>query len=498
MFLIRIARRSRQEDSGSALVAVIGVMVIGLILTTLAMSSVVHGLGFTTSTRAGVQSQAAAEAGLAAARAGLYPDPVSHLNTCASQPTPGRYVSASDPIFTAVVEHYDAGPDWISGCPGAATTQVRVISTGTALARGVAGQAAGDSSRVEGVFAWVRPTIEPSGPAIYLYKGGEIESNSSLDLTEGTEGGIVVPSGDLTCSNNNTVINGDVVVHGNLIFGGSCEVNGNAAVTGSATLYTGLVALDLTAASVSPIDWDPHVGGNYHPGGPVPGAPPWTEVGYVPAHWVDVLTGPFQQRTLTGSDCKFTTGNIGGVPGNPAQPVILNALGCVPNAASPPGATNSGVYSENNQTVSLTSDVVIFANRFNFDFNAVKFVSSTSALHRLWFITPDYGADSVPTCPVSAVTPHFQGDFTVGNNFEIGTNISALLYTPCAFNGVNGFEWRGQIYSGNYSHIKNNPSFTFVPMGAGGVNFETGTPTPPGAHYPHLGAVTSIRDLSIP
>jgi hypothetical protein len=498
MFLIRIAGRSRRDDRGSALVAVIGVMVIGLILTTVAMSSVVHGLGFTTSTRAGVQSQAAAEAGIASARAGLYPDPVSHLNTCASQPTPGWYVSTSDPKYTAVVEHYDTGPSWIPGCPGPSTTQVRVTSTGNAQARGVAGQAAGDSSRVEGVFAWVRPTIEPSGPGIYVYKGGEIESNSGLDLTEGTEGGLVVPSGDLTCSNNNTVINGDVVVHGNLIFGGSCRVNGNAAVTGSATLDTGFVALDLTAASVSPINWDPHVGGNYYPGGPVPEAPPWTEVGYVPADWVDVLTGPFAQRPLTGSECSFTTGNIGGVAGDPAKPVILNALGCVPNAAIAPSATNSGVRSGNNTTVSLTSDVVIFANRFNFDFNAVRFVSSSSALHRLWFITPDNSADSAPTCPIPAVAPHFQGDFTVGNNFEIGTNISALLYTPCAFNGVNGFKWRGQIYSGNYSRLKNNPSFTFVPMGAGGVNFETGTPTPPGTHYPHLGAVTSIRDLSIP
>ncbi|WP_035880983.1 hypothetical protein, partial [Cryobacterium sp. MLB-32] len=118
------------------------------------------------------------------------------------------------------------------------------------------------------------------------------------------------------------------------------------------------------------------------------------------------------------------------------------------------------------------------------------FSSSTSAVHTIWFITPDLLSNAQPTC--TALT---QGDFSVKNGFTINSPIDALLYTPCAFSGVNGFTWRGQIIAGNYSSAKNNPTFTFIPIGLPGVDLNTGGVTP-GVTTPQPGSVVSNREIN--
>ena len=483
MFLNRYVHHQRSDESGSALVVVVGVMAVGLILTALAMNSVVNGLGFTTATRAGVQSQGGAEAGLAAARAGLFPDATSHLNTCASQPTSGNYASLTSPgpIYDANVEQYDA-TGWHLGCPTAATTQVRVTSTGTAQARGVAGQSAGDTSKVEAVLKWIPPGTVPSGVGMYLYGGAAVEANSSLDLSESTSAGLMIKNGDLYCNKNGTVINGSVLVNGNLTFADKCSVNGSAWVASSATLGSGLIAHDLTAGSVSPNPPGTHVGGTYTQGGSLPVVPQWTDLAYTPTDWLDSTGSPFEVKPLAG--CALPNGTLGGTV--LGKPVIMNALACT-----------GGPTVTNNTTVKLTSDVVIFAQQFNWDVNSLVFQSATTAEHRVWFITPDYVADHTPSCQSTLASPNTQGNFTINNGFAIDAKISAFLYTPCAFDGKNGFTWHGQIYSGQYSYVENNPSFTFVPMGVAGADLGTGLSTSP-IPYPKPGAVVSIRDLSGP
>lgn len=483
MFLIRSARTRYSDESGSALVVVIGVMAVGLILTTLAMNSVVHGLGFTAATRAGVQSQGGAEAGLAEARAGLYPDATSHLNDCGTQPTAATYASPSGsvPDYSAKVEQYDA-TGWHSGCPTTSTTEIRVTSTGTAQSRGVAGQTAGYTSMVEAVLKWLTPGTVPSGVGMYLYGGGVVEANSSLDLSESTNAGLMIKNGDLFCNRNNTVINGSVAVSGNLTFGNKCSVNGSAWVGGSATLGSGLIAHDLNAGSVSPNPPGTHVGGTYTQGGSLPAIPKWTELKYTPTDWLDSTGAPFEVKPLPG--CALPNGTLGGTI--LGKPIIFNALAC----AFGPTVTN-------NTTVKLTSDVVIFAERFQWDVNSLRFESATAAQHSVWFITPDYLPGNTPSCQRTLPSPNTQGNFKVDNGFSINAKISAFMYTPCAFDGNNGFTWHGQIYSGEFSNVKNNPSFTFVPMGVAGADLNTGDLTAP-VPYPKPGAVVSIRDLSGP
>lgn len=471
MFLNRFI--PTRSERGSAMVAVLGVFAIGLILTTLIVSAVVHGLGWSTYSRASLQSHAAADAGITAARAGLYT-----AGDCNSQSTAGVYVSAGSPEYRAVVEHND-GAGWIAGCPTASTSQLRITSTGTAEAPAVAGVSAGDTSTVEAVFQYLVPGINPTGVALYVYDGLEIEANSSLDLSEGGSTGLIVKNGDLLCSKNNTVINGSIVVLGNMTFANKCTVSGSAQVEGLATMSSGRVDGDLIAGSVDPDPPGTHVGGTYTQSSVVPPAPDWTNLTYQPTDWVTSDGDAFEVQPFSAS-CKFSSGNLGGTV--PGFPLILNALGCA-----------SGVTANNNTTVSLTSDVVVFANKFDFSAtNSLTFKSSTTGAHRLWFITPDNGLadDKSPTCAAS------QGPFTVKNGFAVKAPIAALLYTPCSFDGMNGFSWNGQIYAGGQSYAKNNPSFSFVPVGAAGVDFDNAVVTPV-ISKPQPGALLTMRDRSV-
>lgn len=501
MLLRRWEQLRAAEERGSALVAVLGVMVVGLILTTLISSSVVRAYGVSSSTRAAVQSHAAADAGVAAARAGLY-----IVGNCALQPTSGQYSSSGSLTYTAKVL-YDSGSGFTAGCPTSTTTRVQIVSKGTAQAAGVAGVSAGNTRTVEATFSYITPGPQPSGAGIDLYGGGDLQANSSLDLSE--SGGLLIQNGNLNCSNNGVVINGDVVVGGNLDFTSlstknwDCAINGNALVSGAATLGSkGKISGNLSAGSLSP--WSPliphaNVAGTYTTVSSIPSTQPWTDVGYVPSSWVDSSNTPFQVITATTTPndpaCSLNSGTLGGTAG---RGLIIDMRLC-----TPPSGYTGGPATGNNTSISLTSDVVIFANQFDFsNVNSLSFSSSNSSLHRLWLITPDNVKDNTPTCNRTAPAPGTQGDFNVKNNLSatdvIATTnaIQAMIYTPCAFLAKNGFTWNGQIYAGQPSILDNNPTYTFAQIGIAGCDLGTGicSITPPVPAHP--ASLISNRDLA--
>jgi hypothetical protein len=455
------------KDEGSALVPVIAVMAVGLIVGALLSSSVVGGMRFSSSTRLGLQSQAAADAGVAAARAGLY------AGDCTLQPTSATYSSTGSIYYSATVQRLLNGA-WQTGCPAYLTPQVRILSTGRAVDS--AGNPQGAPTTVEAVYNFQWPGVAPSGVGMYLYGGAVVQANSSLDLSEG---GLVIKKGDFVCGKNNTVLNGNVTITGNLDLGSnSCAINGSAWVSGSVTLGSkGSISGNLTAGSVSPNPPGSQVGGTYTQSSATPDSAPWTDISYTPSDWVDSNGDPYQVVTLSGSSCAQVGGWFGGFAG---QPTIINALAC-PN----------GIQVTNNTTFQLTSDVVIFANTFNWgSINQLNFASSDTTERRLWFITPDNVQDGVPTCQ----TPT-QGDFSINNSFQIQSPVDAMLYTPCAFNGKNGFVWRGQIYAGSYSNVQNNPAFTFIPVGVAGYDLGNGSKTTT-VTKPQPGSLVSNRNVT--
>ncbi len=460
----RITRAA--ADDGSVLIPVIAVMAVGLIVGTLLSSSVVSGVTFSNTTRVALQAQAAADAGVAAAHAGLF------AGDCTLQPSPASYTSSGSISYSATVQRLLNGA-WQTGCPAYLTPQIRIVSTGHATDS--SGNPYGAATTVEAIYNYLWPGVTASGVGMYLYGGATVQANSSLDLSEG---GLVIKNGNFVCAKNNTVLNGNVSVTGNLDLGSnSCAINGNAWVSGAVTLGSkGNISGNLTAGSVTPNPPGAQVGGTYSQGGTLPSTAPWTDIPYTPSDWVDSNGLPYPVVTLTGSSCSQPGGWFGGFAN---QPTIINALGCP-----------DGIQVTNNTTFQLTSDVVIFAPTFDWgSINQLNFASSDTTQHRLWLITPDYVQDGIPTCSAG------EGDFSINNSFQVQSPINAMLYTPCAFNGKNGFVWRGQIYAGRYSYVQNNPSFTFIPIGVAGYDLGSGSKTAT-VTTPQPGSLVSNRNIA--
>ena len=459
-------------ERGSALMAVIAVMAIVLVITTTVVGVSFYSLGLTSATRAGVQSIAAAESGVNVAEVSLT------QGTCLPQFT------RTSPAFRADVSYSlsTTNDTWVAGCPaaGVAAVRIRVLSTGSAVSTGVAGNTDGDARTVEAVFSYVPavlPGVQPTGAARYLYGGVVFKNNANLLVAESGRAAIQVKNGSVECANN-TVIEGDVVVSNGDLNISECAIEGNAWASGAATL--GQITGNLTSATVnvSAALLPSRVGGvytKYVTTANIPPVPGWIDVGYVPGDWVDSAGVPYKVSSI-GDNCTIDAARLAAAA-NGSKPVIINSL-----TLCPLGVKASG-------DVNLTNDVVIFAQKFDF-INSVRFKSSTTAQHKLWFVTPDTVANGVPTCGMP------QGNFSMKNGFTIAPTIDAMLYTPCRLEAMNSFEWRGQLYANGANDFKNNTGFESVALGLPGINLDTGTATGGSAgSAARLGALTSLRDL---
>jgi hypothetical protein len=465
--------RTSPREGGSAIIAVIGIAAAMMIVGVTVASMSVHALAFSSSTRAGIQSKAAAESGINVAVVDL------RKGNCSAS-----YSQASTPVYTSRVSYSTAvsGDVWVANtCPAYAdpsVKRVKIVSTGSAKSTGVAGDRSGDSSFVEAVYPFtpaVLPGVKPSGAALYFYGGVAFSNNANLIVSAGGPPAIQVKTGDVSCANN-TVIQGDVVVQqGNLSIS-SCTIQGNAWVSGTATL--GSITGNLTSGNATRPSG---VAGTWTMNGSMPAVPKWVSVGYVPTDWIDSSGNPYAVISI-GSDCALSPAMMNAVAATGTTPVIINGLGCAA------GVTASS-------TVTLSNNVVVFAPMFNLsNSNNVTFKSSSSSQQRqLWFITPDVTHTDPPTCGSA------QGDFTIKNSFTIDPTVSAMLYTPCQFVAKNSFTWSGQIYAnGSSNAFKNNTSFAYQGLGLPGVDLGQGTTTPGGsAGSPAtLKSITSLRDVS--
>jgi len=251
-------RRLRREESGAALVAVMGFMIIGVLIIVLVGASIVSGLGHTTSARANIQAQAAAEAGIAAAFAGIQVP-----NSCATNSAVYKSVPGQFPIYEAKVYTGTANV-----CPSG-TGQVRIISTGWARAPGVGRNTSGDKVYLEATYAV--GAANPSGSAVYIYNGGAVNGFTVAMGDAGTTGNIQMPTGDFKCSTAST-INGDIVVAaGSVEMSNSCKVTGSIRASGGVKINNTVQVLgDIQSASgVVYLASGTYVGGNVSANGQI-------------------------------------------------------------------------------------------------------------------------------------------------------------------------------------------------------------------------------------
>jgi cytoskeletal protein CcmA (bactofilin family) len=540
MFLKRIQRNISSRgasERGSAILAVLGVMGVTMVIAVTTTTASLHAVGITTSTRASVEAEAAAEAGID------YTASMLATSVCQAQ-----YTRSTSPIFSVVVSYSNLATSpgttdtsWVSGCPSSTSAQrIKLVSTGTASSLGVAGNTTGNIRKVEAIYPYTPSppayTITPSGPATYSY----LQLDSTINNLTITQAGTVRPtmvylSGSATCTSGSQ-ITGDVILGGGgLSITSGCTINGDLSTAGVVNISSGDVTGNVNAAGVQsgtsvsvgssaevdgsiygagPVSISGEIGGNVV-AGPTAGTSTFSNhssVGgsVVSAGTVSAATGSIK-GTITQNKTGIVTPVVPFAPqwvdyayspsdwvasnGNPY--LVLTMISCTANILSTSLATLAASASPmildtrvcgsvtdfSGYNMSLTSDSVILANGFKFNSNNIQ--SSSAPDKRLWIIIPDTVADRQPTCPSGSSA-------TIGNNVHIGPHVAAMIYSPCAISN-GGDVWTGQMYS---SSIGTSSSFllNFLQIGLPTVNLSTGqylAPTGTGV----LGDRTSIRDL---
>jgi cytoskeletal protein CcmA (bactofilin family) len=526
------------RETGAALIGVLGVMGVSSAVAVTSTSMSLHAVGFTSSTRAGVQAEAAATAGIDYAAA--------QLAAAACQPT---YTSLSSPIFSVEVSYStlatspgDVDNSWVTGCPtNASASRLRLISTGHASTFGVAGQSSQDIRRVEAIYPYT-PTpasssIVPSGAALYAYAQIDPTINN-LTLTQGstTKPSIQYLSGSVTCTSQ-SVIKGDLILgNGSASVTSGCTIDGDLYATNDVSIVSGEVTGNVISHSANGlgyvnvakpaiVDGDIFSSGSVEVAGKVGG---------------NIVAGPgiansmFYSKSSVGGSF-VTAGTFSGAAASIKGTITINKSGIVtpaipavprwidfsfnsnewlisagtPFATQPLSSCNStslatALHTAQNSSVpiivdtrgcgastdlknidlTLTSDMVIVANNFSLSSNTI--LSSNSSSKRLWIVVPDNVVDNTPTCP--------SGSSSIGNQVNVSSLVNAFIYSPCPVSNA-GDVWRGQMYA---SSISTSAPFTlsFVPIGLPNVNLSTGEVfSPPGTGI--LGDRLSIRDLVI-
>jgi len=270
--------------------AVIGLLAVSLLATSLVATSVVQATEYTSLTRAGVQSQAAAEAGIAAARAGLL------QGTCAA--AGNRYASpvGEAPRYLATV-WVPSGSSWMRGCPPGTATQVRILSTGYADDEGVAGVSGADVAHLEAVLSAssVPTEITATGPAIYAYNSQGFGGGGRLLTVPGSDASIMIKEGDVECTGGASGQADSVVNNGNLRVAAGCNITGNAYVSGRVTLPGGPSIGKNVVANAVTITGGSEIGGNV-----------WVNQD------VTLDGGPHIRGNVTAATVNFSNGTIHG------------------------------------------------------------------------------------------------------------------------------------------------------------------------------------------
>jgi cytoskeletal protein CcmA (bactofilin family) len=196
-------------------------------------AATVQSLGYTSSTRASVQSQAAADAGIAKGRVLL------STGTC-TQAT----VQSSSPHFRLTVWS-DIGGSWAKQCPNASTSLVRLISTGYATSNGANSQSAGDTGYQELVLS--KQVIASSGAAVYLASDGFANAFSVTTAT-GESADVRVLSGNFSCTSSGLYEGNVIVAAGDVTISNPCTIKGYIWASGKVTIQSGATILgDITS-----------------------------------------------------------------------------------------------------------------------------------------------------------------------------------------------------------------------------------------------------------
>lgn len=233
-----------RSDQGSTLVGVIGLMAVAAILISVMVFATLQSVGTTTATRAEVQSRAAAQSGIDAARS------VIASKTCSS-PTVSGFTPSGD-SYTVTIHPSNsstAGATTPAACPSAGSRAIYLKATGTAGASGF-GNKRGDISEMD---ALISKSVDPPrfNSAAFGYSNVTLRTNMQVIDTTGANTADVITGNNFSCETN-MLIEGNVHTKGNASFNSApCRVKGDV-----------LVGKDFVCAAGTTIGGNLYVTGN--------------------------------------------------------------------------------------------------------------------------------------------------------------------------------------------------------------------------------------------
>lgn len=489
-------------DSGMALPLVIALMVVGALLVAGVASTSLSAVGSATSTRASVQAQAVAEAGLAAAQSAIiaghytctYPD-TSNLGYVV-QAQFGSGISGAPPCSAP------------TGAKAAVTAQAAIIvSTATASRGGTQGNSSGDTRRVQGVLtlettSTPATSTTPTTPATttppgsggasdftraVFVGGGGTSSSGAWTLNNGTAstGGLYV-NGMLACSQ--IQVNGPTVVSGGASFNTrDCRFGQDVSVSGNLDQCQAVIAGRLTVLGTMPgwLDACTTSGGR-------------TSTGTVPQESMPVVTAStygssttwaalsqqlytahgvtqWQETRFAPTKCKLTApstvrqdgsgDSLNGPIDAPASVKVIDARAC----------TTLEMY---DSTIVLSGDLTIIANSFTSSNGLqVKKASSVPAgtTPTLRIVVPM--ADGTSTCSANSGA----GTITINSGgTALGSDVSLLLYSAGNIDMSNSISFYGQMYGCKIAELKNSVTINYRSVGGDAPPTTTTTTTSTG------------------
>lgn len=548
MLMTRLMR-SRTDDRGSALMAVIALTGITAVIAVSVGAVTVSGLQNTNRTAATVEARAAADAGIAVAELALRTE-----TGCSA--TGGVFESAVSPAYR-VTTQFDTGTGWQDGCPPADATQVRFLAEGFPDRPMFGANADSFSRSLEAVYQYIPEYVEipQVDPAIYAYTIEGVLKKFVLNSADNSiAADLQIKTGNFECSNNARV-SGDVVLGDGwadltactitgtlhttqyaLVQGGS-RINGDAIASGNGV---GASADTVLVAAGTQIDGNIYAGGNVR----VLSSSASGVTGNVVAARdtstnVQIANGSTVSGNVLSSGTISNTGTVAGtrstgvvgltIPPNPQVPDWVDigwngsiagttwadqgfTLGATWTGDCNFGGTsatwfslatytsptvidatgcNGGVSTRNNlnNLLGLNTDIVIFADSFFFE--RLRIDSGLLGLgpqRKIYFIVPDNTPNALPTCSGDA------GDITQTNEADLRPKISAFFYTPCRiYSDRNGF--RGQLYGGEVE-FGQQAQLTFVPTSPPGIDFSASLPPQLELVGAFLGERLSIREIA--
>lgn len=500
-------RKTLVNEHGIALPMVLVIFLVGFALVGAFLAAIFGSAQVSSQTRSTIQAQAAAEAGLAAARVVLPASSAANTDFCSAFPT-AQLKTTTNPAYevTGVCDN------------AAAPTQITLTSTGTAPDGSVA--------KVQAVFT---VTGGGAGNTTVRQKGFSLDSFSggwpAMNIVSGDPASkitLTIPNGNYNCWDGRQ-LDGDIIVTsgtasigsnckvtGNVIASGTVEVNGgqvggNISTKGDVKLYSGRVAGSVNASGTIIVN-NSTVGGSVRTGGSGQ-----SQVTGTPSGYPHVIGGDFTlagtvslpygvpQSVLVGGAFTQNTGQ--------AVSVTVPTAKWTEYAFSAPtwsGYTqgtvtscdsNGNLVSKVNQATTPTyfvcSSPLNLWTASNFapktdiaivspggDSAKITVSSGDGQKHQFSLITSDANtSDNKPSCSGGARS------LNLSSGMDVNAPMVATIYTPCQLS-LGGGSFRGALVIGSIN-VWGNPTLTTLPVNVPGLDLtvsvdENGIPVPGG------------------